>query len=285
MPAGRPPSRQGYSTTWIVILLGGLGILAIMAGVVVYMIRTDDSTDVSQTVKQGKTAAGWSTGGTEGGSEKAVAGPASRFSPALKELPGSFNVNASETFAQNISTFSSSYLFTSANEGAQLAQQWKILDGYNAVYDPDGMNAGVLQGRYFVQTETYLFQDVEGAKAAFTYIDQVHARNQGSIKQTPKGLGNQWAAYQITQGTVGTSDMKLVFDRFIFRRGNVVTIVMTTGGEPFMTIDYAREVAILADERILGNRAATTPTPIPTPAFGNIPPTAAPTQLGTPQPR
>lgn len=283
MPPRQATRRQGYSRSWIAILIGGIGILGLMAGVVIYMIATDDSADVSTTVKAGASAAGWSTGGAEGGADKVFPGPASRYSPGIRELPGgAFNVNGSETFVQNISTFASSYLFTSSDQGSQLAAQWKILDGYNVIFDPDGLNAGVLKGGFYVSTETYLFNDTDGAKAAFAYIDQLHSRNQGSVKKTTKGLGNQSSAYEIVQGTVGSSDMKLVYDRFVVRRGNIVSIVMTTGGEPYMTIDQAREVAVIIDDRILGNRASNTPTPLPTPSFNNIAPTAAPGQLGTP---
>ena len=272
--AGR--RRQAYSTSWIVILLGGLGVLAVMAGIVVYLVRNSGQ-DVSATVKDTTPGAGAkSTGGTEGGPDDVVQGPASRFSPAIGELPGRYGVDVSNTFAQNISTFASSYLFKSSNEGADYARQWKILDGYNVIYQPDGLNAGVLQGRYYVSVETYLFQDVAGAKAAFAYMDQLFTKNQGSVKQQTKGLGLQSGAYQIIQGTVGASDMKQVYHRFLFRRGNVVATVMTTGGEPFMTIDRARDIAVIIDDRILGKRAATTPTPIPTPSFNNIAPTAAP---------
>jgi hypothetical protein len=260
----------------MVILLGGLGVLAVMAGIVVYLVRNNGDS-VSATVKNVTPAAGAkSTGGTEGGPDTVVDGPASRFSPSISELPGRYGVDVPDTFAQNISTFASSYLFKSSTEGSDYARQWKILDGYNVIYQPDGLNAGVLQGHYYVSAETYLFQDVAGAKAAFDYMDQLFTKNQGSVKQPAKGLGLQSGGYQVIQGTVGTSDMALVYHRFLFRRGNVVATVMTTGGGPFMTIDQARDIAVIIDDRILGKRAATTPTPIPTPSFGNIPPTAAP---------
>ena len=261
----------------MVILLGGLGVLAVMAGIVVYLVR-NNSSDVSLTVKGSTPGAGTkSTGGTEGGPDNVVEGPASRYSPAIGELPGRYGVDVPNTFAQNISTFASSYLFKSSNEGADLARQWKILDGFNVIYQPDGLNAGVIQGRFYVAVETYLFQDAAGAKAAFDYMDQLFTKNPGSVKQPTKGLGLQSSGYQIIEGTVGASDMKQVYHRFLFRRGNIVATVMTTGGEPFMTIDRARDIAVIIDDRILGKRPATTPTPIPTPSFNNIPPTVGPT--------
>ncbi len=257
------------------VLLGGIGVLAIAMAAVVILAR-NNGTDVSATVKdQTPGAQAKSTAGTEGGPDTVVQGPASRFSPALNELPGRFDVDVPDTFTQNISTFASSYLVTDANTGADYARQWKILDGFNVIFRPDGLNAGVLKGGYYVSSETYLFQDTAGAKAAFDYMDKFFASRSGSVRVDAKGLGLQSGAYQIIQGTVGSSDMKQIFHRYLFRRGNVVSTIMTTGGEPFMTIDRARDIAVIIDDRILGKRAANAPTPIPTPSF-NIPPTAEP---------
>jgi hypothetical protein len=69
----------------------------------------------------------------------------------------------------------------------------------------------------------------------------------------------------LTEGLVGTSDVVAVFHRYVFRRGTVVTWVQTYGAEAYMTIDPAREVAVIIDDRILGNTEAAEPTPIPTP--------------------
>jgi hypothetical protein len=218
-----------------------------------------------------------STGGTTGGANPTVPGPASKYSPSLKELPGIFTVNVPDTFTQNISTFSSSYLFTSAQQGQDLATQWKIIDGFKASYEPDGLAAGVVKGGYFVDTEVYLFQDTAGAADAYTYLADFFSRGAGAQKEDAKGLGNASAGYSIIQGTVGNTDVAQVFHSFVFRRGNVVAIVRTQGAQPRMTIDRARDVAVIIDDRILGNRAATAPTPIPTPKI-SLPPTAAPTK-------
>ena len=275
-PKRSPYAKQSSKT--MPIMLGIVGVLAVAAGVVFWFVR-DDSADVSGTIKDGTPASGEkSTGGTIGGPDTVVAGPASRFAPFTGELPGRYSVNVPETFAQNISTFASSYLFTSANEGADYARTWKILDGYKVQFDPDGLAAGIIQGRYGALIETYMFQDLDGSKAAYQYIAGVLSKTSGSVVQTPTQLANESSGYQIISGTVGSSDMVQVYHRFLFRRGNVVTSVQTVGGQPFMTIDKARDIAVIIDDRILGKREATTPTPIPTPAI-NIPPTVTPTAV------
>lgn len=252
-------------------------LLAVVAGA-----ACGDSEDVSKTVKNvtpGANSGGKSTGGTEGGPETLSKMPASRFSPARTELPGVYSVNVPETFTQNISTFASSYLFSSNQQGAELGAKWRIIDGFKALYDPDGLAAGVVLGKYYVGVEVYLFEGTSGAVDAYDYMDKLFSGRAGTDRQDAKGLGNKSAGYRIIQGTVGTSDIPQVYHRFMVRRGNVIAIVQTTGAEPSMTIDKARDIAVIIDDRILGKREATEPTPIPTPKI-NLPPQDTPTAVG-----
>ncbi|MEO9256307.1 MAG: hypothetical protein ABI305_12235, partial [Tepidiformaceae bacterium] len=103
-------------TRWLPLSLGLLGVFALVA-VIAPSACSDNS--VSKTIKSGVTAEPStaskppkSTSGTTGGANDVVEGPASRYSPGVKELPGVFTVNVPQTFTDNISTFSSSYLFT-----------------------------------------------------------------------------------------------------------------------------------------------------------------------------
>ncbi len=236
----------------------------------------DDGIDVSSTVKgtpvPGATATATrpsqSTGGTTGGPETVSKGLASQYAPAVNEVPGRNDVNVPETFAANLSTFASSYLFTNNKEGEEKANEWKILDGYQVQYDPDGLQADLLRGRYYVRTEVYLFADVGGAKAAYDFMDKFHLARNGSQQVATKQLANQSNAFKVTGGTVGTSNEVMAFYRMLVRRGNVVYIVQVNGADKFISVDDARNVAIIVDDRILGNRPATVPTPIPTPGFG-----------------
>jgi hypothetical protein len=208
-----------------------------------------------------------STGGTLGGQDSTVDGPASRYAPAESDLPSTFEVDVPKTFTQNISTFASSYLFDTAQQGNDLAQQWKIIDGFKVSYDPAGLAAAVLQGSYYIDVEVYLFQDTAGAAQAYTYIKGRLGSVAASSAADAKGLANESAAFQITQGTIASSDTPAIYDRFLFRRGNIVASVTTIGAKGKASIDAARNVAVIMDDRILGKRDSTEPTPIPTPEF------------------
>jgi hypothetical protein len=269
---------------WLPLSLGALGVFALIA--VIAPSACSDNSGVGQTVKSGVTSdpstaskPPISTGGTSGGSDDAVKGPASLYSPARTELPGVFSVNVPETFTDNISTFASSYLFTNNQQGAQLAAQWGIIDGFKAAYDPDGLEAGLLSGRYYVSVETYLFDKSSGASDAYDFIQNVYSSRAGSEKQDAKPLGIKSAGYKIIQGTVGTSDQPKAYYSFMFKRGNVVAVVRITGAERSVSVDTARDVAAIIDDRMTGKRPATQPTAIPTPKI-NIPPTPEPTKAG-----
>lgn len=265
------------------MLLAAIGVLALLA---VLISAACSGSDVSKTVKgngtNGTPGANVpkSTGGTTGGEDKIVDGPASRYAPFREDLPGIFTVNVPKTFTQNISTFASSYLFRSNAEGQKYATDWNIRDGFNEDFDPDGLQAGVLKGNYFVSIEVYLFLNSTGASAAYTYIDSLLSGRAGSEKQDTKGLGLQSAGYRIIDGTVGASDTPQAYHRFLFRRGNIVAMVQTTGAESLMTIDRARDIAVIIDDRILGKRTSNPPTPIPTPKI-SIPPTPEGTVTAT----
>lgn len=270
-------------TRWLPLSLGLLGVFALVA-VIAPSACSDNS--VSKTIKSGVTAEPStaskppkSTSGTTGGANDVVEGPASRYSPGVKELPGVFTVNVPQTFTDNISTFSSSYLFTGEAQGQDLATKWGIIDGFKAAYDPDGLEAGLLSGKYYVAVETYLFQKSSGASDAYDFIQNVYSSRAGSEKQDAKGLGIKSAGYKIIQGTVGTSDQPKAYYSFMFQRGNVVAVVRITGAERSVSVDTAREVAAIIDDRITGKRQSPQPTAIPTPKI-SIPPSAEPSKAG-----
>ncbi len=250
----------------LLILAAGLVLIA-MAVLVIFLVAGNNGgdPDVSKTVDGNKGPA--STGGTLGGPEPVADLPASKYIPLIAEVPGDNEVNVSDTFTMNITTFTSSYWFINDQEGQDRAREWKIVDGYQVLYQPVGLSAQVLQGGYYSTIETYLFADVDGAKAAYSHLSDKIGSLPGTEKEKPRGLANESAAYRLVQGTIGSSEVVAVYHRFLFRRGNAVVSVQTYGGEPFMTIDQARELAVMIDDKLLGQRPATEPTPIPTPAI------------------
>jgi hypothetical protein len=253
----------------ILVLVAGLVLIGGTIAIVVALARRGDGgPDISGTIKDGTPQVSKSTGGTEGGPETISDGLADRFAPLLGEVRGGSRVNVPDTFAMNLSTFASSYLFVNNDQGEKLANQWKILDGFQVNYEPKGLGADALQGKYYVTVETYLFAGADGAKAAYEHMAKLYAANNATVVQKAKGLGNQSSGYALVQGTIATSEIPAVYHRFLFRRGNVVAVVQTLGGNPYMSIDQARDLAVTIDDKILGKRPATNPTPIPTPSFG-----------------
>jgi hypothetical protein len=211
------------------------------------------------------TVAGVSTGGTSGGPEPILQGPASRYAVDLKDLKTAYKVDPNETYNYLLTSFAAQGPFKSQAEGEQLAKQWEILDGYKASYVPDGQLAGVLQGAYYVTAETFLFKQATGASAAYAKFVDTYKSNSGSEPQSAKQLGNESSGFKLVKGTVGNSSVVAVYHRFVFRRGNVVGVVQTYGREQTMTIAQARDIAVMMDDRALGKRDASIPTPVPTP--------------------
>jgi hypothetical protein len=214
----------------LLILGAGLVLLA-MAVVVIFLLtgNNDGGPDVSKTVNNNKGPA--STGGTLGGPEPIVQLPASRYIPLITEVPGHNEVNVSDTFTMNITTFTSSYWFINDQEGQDRAREWKIVDGYQVYYQPVGLSAQVLQGDFYTTIETYLFADVEGARGAYAHLAKKIGSLPGTEVEKARGLANESSAYSLVQGTIGVSEVVAVYHRFIFRRGNAVVSVQTYGGE------------------------------------------------------
>ena len=205
-----------------------------------------------------------STGGTSGGPEPQIEVPVSRFAPELEEMPGRFEVNQLETFGLSAATWSVIGPFDNPQQGEQLAAEWGYVEGWRVLYNPDGLISGVVQGGYYATIEVHLFETAAGASEAYAQFVEKSTSRAGSEKQATKDLANESSGWELVEGTVGSTDMVAVYHRFIFRRGNIVAWVQTYGGEPFMTIDPARDIAVIIDERALGERDAVEPTPIPT---------------------
>ena len=267
-----PPKRRLRQQQPLLVLLAGLTLMA-MVLVAVFLIGGNNggNTNVSPPVTNSNITP--STGGTAGGPQPVANPPASLYSTLIDELPPAMRVNNPQTFAMNISTFSSSYWFDTEQQGADLAARWRIFDGFQAQFDPLGEAAQLLQGSYYIWVETYLFETVAGADTAFDHLENRLATRPGSERRTARLLANESAGFEFVQGTVGTSEVVAVYHRFIFRRGNIVAAVQTLGGQPFMSIDRARDIAVIMDDKVLGTRPATEPTPIPTPSFPTFDPT------------
>lgn len=202
--------------------------------------------------------------GTTGGREVQLPAPASRYVPQLAETPTFAEVYPPNTFSLSPLQWAANGLFQGTTEGEQKAQQWGYSDGYQADFWPIDRLSAVVKGAYYITVESYLFDTQNGARQAYqAYEDRYRGATGSEPLTNVKGLGNQSSAWRVFQGVVGTSELRGVYYRFAFRRGNLVAIVQTYGAEPFMTIDRARELAVIIDEKALGQRPSPSPTPRP----------------------
>jgi len=217
-----------------------------------------------------------SRGGTQDSRSPVLDGPASRFVPELGELPRNYSVLPPDTFSMSPLQFATvGGAFDTPEQGENLLTEWGYKDGYQAVYEPGGKLAEVVGGLYYVTVDSVLFDTDAGARRLYNQLETKYAARAGSLRVTNvKGLGNESSGWLFVPsengvpGTIGTSDVVGIYHRFVFRRGNLVVTVQTYGGEPFMNIDRARDLAVVVDDRALGGRPAVTPTPRPTAAIG-----------------
>jgi hypothetical protein len=194
-----------------------------------------------------------------------LVGPASLYAPSLEELPGYFTLDRGETFGLSALTFTALGPFSSAEEGDRLSAEWGYVDGYRGVFQPDGLIAGVLEGRYYVTVMVHEFKTTEGARSAFAHYKALSDSTEGSEQESVPQIGNEAGAWSAVSGTVPNTEMEAVYHRIVVRRGNILAEVRTQGGQPFMTIESAAAIATIIDERAEGVREAVEPTPIAAP--------------------
>jgi hypothetical protein len=259
-PRFRPRSAQ-QARARRRLYLAGLGVLAVLilagAGVLIgFSVAGDDDTPAEPE--------GESTAGTIGGPEPILAGPASRYAVQSTDLTDGFDTASQDSFPLTATGFASLGHFPSASEGERLAGQWGYIDGYRASFEPDGLLSDVVRGGFYITVDCYLFQSAAGAEEAYGYLQDLHTRKAGSERLDVRGLGNQSSAFAFEEGVIAETELIGLYQRYIFRRGNLVALVQTFGAADFLKIDRARDLAVVVDLKALGQVPSSTPTPGPT---------------------
>jgi hypothetical protein len=259
--------RSSKSRPLLVLVAGLVLIAGAVVGGILLFGNNDDGDGVGEVVKEKIPTA--SRSGSVGGPDNVTRLTPAEASFNLDELPANYDyeVDVSNTFAMNLSTFASSYWFRTGEEGEAKAKEWGIINGFQVYYQPRGLFSATLQGVPYINVETYQFEDVSGARKAFAHMNNVLKSTPTSDAVEARPLANESGAYRVIQGTVGPSEKVAAFHRFIFRRGNTVVAVQTWGGDDYMNIDPARNIAAEIDNKLLGSRPAVEPTPLPTPSF------------------
>jgi hypothetical protein len=266
----RAARRRGDSpqSRWrqpLLLLGGSAAILEVAAFLVFMLVRAggdDAEADPAST--------------DNGGPQPQLSGPASKFAASAAEIGGGIQGVPPDSFEVTSQMYTDPQVgpFGTTEEGVAKVAEWDYREGYIGSFDPDGLVAGLVQGRYFVRIETHLFGTSQGAAAAFAHYNELYASIDGLAPEDVTPLANQTAGWTSLGEKIGSTDLDEVYHRVIFRRGNLLAIVQTVGADTFMTIDPARNIAAIVDERALGSRAA----PTPTPSGGTLPPSPVPTR-------
>lgn len=200
-----------------------------------------------------------------------VDGPASKYTITLDDIGISWFTDVKNVLVIDEQSYADTRdVFETAAEGHRLLKEWGFTDGYQTAYIPEGRDESVLTGSYYIVMETYRFETAEGAAKAYQYYrDSITSGGAPPVKSAP--IGNQSVGFTAIGAKIPKTTVNAQFEQIIFQRGNVVSIVLTTGAQGFMKHEHAWKLAAMADEKILGVRSAIEPTPTsnyqtPTPA-------------------
>jgi hypothetical protein len=187
--------------------------------------------------------------------------PPGAYSILQPDLAGDFLTDIGGTYVLNAETYSVSKAFPSEAKGYELLTDWGYTGGYETGYIPEGREQAVLNGAYYFAVESHLFEDEEGAKQAFRYINERLTESPVASETFSGPVGNEWKAWESPGDVIPGSSANSVHHRMVFRRGNMLAMVATWGAEHLTTIRRAYELALIIDEKALGERETTEPTP------------------------
>ncbi len=191
-----------------------------------------------------------------------VAMPVSRFAVSLDDLDTSvYRTDVAGTFTMDAAYYGGTQTFDSAAQGKTMLEGWGYEGGYETGYLPISAPQSVLNGAYYSNVEIHLFKDTDGAKKAYAYFQQRLGKSAAKQADTPQ-LGNESVGYSAANGLILGTEVGAEYEQFMFRRGNVVGVVLTYGAAGFMNINTARSLAVIEDNKILGKTKAVEPTPI-----------------------
>ncbi len=193
--------------------------------------------------------------------EPELEAPASQYSILQADLEQEYLTDVGGTFVLDVETYGGSKAFESPEEGVAHLEDWRYLGGYETGYTPDGYERAVLNGSIYFWVETHLFEDADGALAAFEYIN---GRLDSSVSTRTESypVGNDSVAWEAIGDDVPGSSVESVFHRVVFRRGNLVGVVATYGAEPLVTVRQAADLARIVDGKAVGEAELAEPTPV-----------------------
>jgi hypothetical protein len=263
--------------------LTGAGALLVLVGTLIVLQLTGDDDDATADGGEG-TPGSQSTSGSADAREPFLTEPPFAYVVQLEDLADpDYKSSPNETYVVSDIGFASGPYFTSLEMGESKVNEWGYLGGYQAILEPIGESADVAQGKHVVRSESFIFNSVEGARAAYQYLEEFHTTFSGSETVEVQPLGNDSSAFTILENTIPGTELPGAYHRYIARRGNLVYIAQVFGVLQFTNIDQARDYAVIIDAKATGERPAPTPTP-PSSGDAGAAPTLPPPPSTTPTP-
>ena len=188
-------------------------------------------------------------------------GPASKYSILLDDVGlNAFITDIPNTFQLDAKTYGKTTAFP-AGKGEGMLGGWSYLGGYQASMKPEGRDTAILNGSFEIRVETHLFKTADNAKSAYDYFVGVIKANPAAQAVTTTSVGNESTTTKAVNGKIRNTTIDAAYHQIIFRRGNMVAVVLTYGADPFMKVDYVRELASIIDNKALGKAQSIAPTP------------------------
>jgi hypothetical protein len=161
-------------------------------------------------------------------------------------------------------------------EGAELdeclseLEEWGRTDGYQVEYASNDSEA-LLSGTYDIFAAVSLYQDQEGAAAAFRtgkerLQEKLRELEDADPVEIPTVGDESMAFVTTTSQEQGTSEVSVSLQVVDFRRGNVLGRIGATAPTALASIDEAIKLAQAIDSRILRVAGQVSPTASPTAA-------------------
>lgn len=216
------------------------------------------------------TAPGSGTPGSSGAnvdtrSSPTLLSPVSQYSILVQDLGiANFITDPRGTFLLDSTNYGATGAFDGADAGKKMLDEWGYVEGFESAMTPEGGAASILNGGYAINQELHLFKTAAGAESAYDYFTRRISSNGISSSVTVDPVGNASAAFRLVTGKVGgSSSVSQVLHQIVFRRGNLVGVVLTIGAEPLMTTDTVRELTLIVDAKAMSQREHPEPTPVP----------------------
>jgi hypothetical protein len=192
--------------------------------------------------------------------------PVSQFSILVQDLGiDNFLTDLSNTWDLTKELYANTGAFVDYDTGMESLTAWNYIQGYETALLPEGGSEAIFNGAYVVHQELHLFEDEDGAKEAFEYFRETVSNNGiSSPLSSDTTIGSESFVSRTIAGKVGgNSHIDQVLHQVIFRRGNVVAVVLTIGAAPIMKVDTVLELGTIVDDKLLDEREHPQPTPIP----------------------